>query len=417
MMQGPLQSITTLQPPRYPKVLRVGSSVSAAPPRLAEYAYYALGFYSILADGLGISVPMFGSGMQLVLAAFCIIRLGARATAVYAPLRLPIACALSYVVVQITVHGESIMDGGCRTFITWILTLIIVQSLYLRRGFFHRYALVLFTTGLITLPYLVIGGVGIHERGSVGRSMIQGDFTNANGLGDWFGFCCLYFTIVCVETKHNGVRMASILATVGCLYIVGLTVSRGALLAIAIGITIALRRLLRRGFVPLLVFITLSGIIYTFGVFDQMTSRYTTRGLEETGRFLVWPVVIERFLSSPLVGVGDSNSLTYVPGHSKPIAAHNGFLGLALASGILPFALLAAWWVRAAQNAFSYGEQLADSPFRLPLLAYTFVSTMSGSAAFMGAWGLITFAITMASSTPYGVRRFVVHRVERGRMV
>ena len=56
----------------------------------------------------------------------------------------------------------------------------------------------------------------------------------------------------------------------GCLYIVGLTVSRGALLATAIGITIALRRLLRRGFIPLLVFIILSGIAYTFGVFDRM---------------------------------------------------------------------------------------------------------------------------------------------------
>jgi O-antigen ligase len=210
--------------------------------------------------------------------------------------------------------------------------------------------------------------------------------------------------------------VASILVAVGCLYIVGLSVSRGALLATAIGITIALRRVLRRGFVPLLVFITFSGIMYTFGVFDQMTSHYTARGMEETGRMLVWPVVIERILSSPLVGVGLTNTATYIPGSRKPIEAHNGFLAVALASGILPFALLVAWWIQVTQKAFTYSERLADGPFQLPFLVYTFVTTVIGDLAFMGGWGAVTFASIMASSPPYGVRHLVAPRVETGRM-
>jgi len=59
------------------------------------------------------------------------------------------------------------------------------------------------------------------------------------------------------------------------------------LLGTAIGITIALRRILRRGFLPVLFLVIVSGISYNSGVFDQIVSLYTTRGAEETGRFLV----------------------------------------------------------------------------------------------------------------------------------
>ena len=146
--------MTTPQLPRHPKVLRVGSYASAAPPRLVEYAYYASLYYGMLASFLGISVPILAGGMRLVLAAFCVIRLGSRATAVYAPLRLPLACALSYLIVQMTVYDVSIMADGVRSFIKWMLVLIIIQSLYLRRGFLHRCVLVLFSMGLVGLPHL-----------------------------------------------------------------------------------------------------------------------------------------------------------------------------------------------------------------------------------------------------------------------
>src|SRR5262249_34068153 len=159
-----------------------------------------------------------------------------------------------------------IKGEGIRSFIIWIFALIIIRSLSLHRGFLHRCALVLFSIGLIVLPYLVVKGPGLggmRERLAV-DSTVMGYLSNSNDLGTWFGFYCLYFTIVGIETKHNGVRIVSILIAVGCLYIVGLTVSRGALLATAIGITIACRRLLRGGFVPLLLFITLIGTAYTF---------------------------------------------------------------------------------------------------------------------------------------------------------
>jgi hypothetical protein len=405
--------MTAPQPLRPLKVLRVRSYASVAPPCLVEYTYYTLLLYSMFAPGLGILIPLLAGGMLLILAAFCVIRLESRATAVYASLRLSFAFILSYLVVQSTVHGESID----RNAITWFLMLIIVQSLYLRRGFLHRCVLALFAMGLTALPYLVFSGVGtISERADVDRSMLTGALVGANGLGAWFGFCCLYFTIVGIETKRTGIRVASFLAAVGCLYIAGLSVSRGALVGIAVGITIALCRLLRRSVVQLLVLMILSGTIFNLGVFDRIIAHYTTRGMEDTGRMAVWPLAIKRFLSSPLLGVGASQTLTYVKSRDKLISPHNSFIYVALSSGVLPLVLFVAWWVRAAQNAFSYDERLPDSPFRLPFLVYTFVNTLFGDGAYMTPWGTLAFAVAMAASTSYRVRRLVVHRVERRRL-
>ncbi len=400
--------MTPPQLPQYPKGRRVKTLESAAPPRLVEYTYYAILFYGMLAPGLGILVPNLAGGMLLMLAAFCVHRLGAWATAVYAPITLPLACAMSYLVVQITFHGGSITHG--MSFITWMLTLIIVQSLCLRRGFLHRCTLVLFIMGLITLPYLMFVEEGLgsmNEPANMGRDgIITGDFNNADGLGTWFGFYCLYFIIVGIEAKRNWVRVASSLAAIGCLFIVGLTVCRGALLGIAIGTTLAFRHLLRRGFVPLLVFLILSGIIFSFGVFDQIIALYTTRGTEETGRGRVWPVALEHFLSAPLLGVGAAHTNLLAPGSSKRLTPHNGFLYFAVSSGVLPLALFVAWWMRAAQNAFSYGERLDNGPFRLPLLVYTFVTVMVGDLGFMAPWSIVTISIVMAPN----IRRLVLHR-------
>jgi len=372
-----------------------------------EYAYYALFYYSILASFLGISVSNVAGGMQLLLAAFCVIRLGSRATVVYAPLSLPFAFALSYLIIQITVYDESISE--VLFVIQWMFVLIIFQSLYLRQGFLHRCGLVFFSIGLLLLPYMTLNRDG---RGAVDLPEVS-NFSNANGLGEWFGFCCLYFTVVGIETKRTWVRVAATLAAVGCLSIVGISVSRGALLGTVLGITLALRRLLRRGFVPLLVFIILIGLMFTFGVFDSMISHYTKRGTEDTGRMVGWPVAIERFLSSPLLGVGTSQVFTYVPRSRQYMTPHNSFIYVALTSGILPFALFVAMWIRAAQNAFSDDKRVADGPFRLPLLVYPFVSTVVGDLTFMAPWGVIAFVVAMASSTPYGGRRLVVQRIEK----
>jgi O-antigen ligase len=234
---------------------------------------------------------------------------------------------------------------------------------------------------------------------------------NPNDLASWFGFCALYFTIAGIEAPRMTRRIALWLVTLGCLYVVGLTVSRGTLLAFAIASVVALRRILRRGFLPLLLLCALSWGVYQSGVFDRMTSAYTARVTEESGRFLIWPLAIERFLQAPFIGVGVSDMYIYIPAKNRSNTPHNGFLYVALASGIVPLVLLVGYWWRAARGAFhAQGALIAEATFCLPLLIYTFLITMEGNLPFMKPWAIVALSIAIAADNSYRVRGVVVRR-------
>src|SRR5262245_45238252 len=249
-------------------------NVAWIPSRRVEYLYYFVVFYAIIAAYLGIEVPLVAAGTTVALAGFCLTQMGSRAKKVFAPIGFLLACIISFILVQIAVHGVSITDQMIRTFILLICGMIIVQSLCLRPGFLHRCTLVLFAIGLIAVPHLGFSTPTTGERASADIE-IGGGMRNAGGLGYWFGFCLVSFTILGLEAKQNTVRILYWLAAIGCLVIVGLSVTRGALIASAIAITVGFRGLLKRGFVPILVFIVLSGVTYESGLFNQVISNYT----------------------------------------------------------------------------------------------------------------------------------------------
>ena len=104
-----------------------------------------------------------------------------------------------------------------------------------------------------------------------------------------------------------------------------------------------MRRLLKRGFVPVLFLLSSAWVIYSLGLFDRIADFYATRGTQETGRFVVWPLAFERFLGSPFVGVGAANISTAIWTSDHPIEPHNGLLHVALASGIGPLIFFVAF--------------------------------------------------------------------------
>ncbi len=390
---------------------------SGAPPRFVEYGYYCSIFYAILAPTLGLSVEFLGAGILAVLAGLCVLYVGPRAMTFYARIFFPLGCAFSLVLLQVLFHSESLFGDNVRPFVAWMLALIVVQSLSLRQGFLQRFGVVVFLIGLMLLPYLRMDYVSSVQFQRAGLQEGVG-LANPNDLATWFGFCALYFTIAGIETPRVTVRIVSWLVTVGCLYIVGLTVSRGTLLAFAIASVVALRRVLRRGFLPLLLLCVLSWILYESGVFDRMAAAYTARATEESGRFLVWPLAIERFLQAPLTGVGVSDIYTYIPTKGRSITPHNGFLYVALASGIVPLVFLACYWWRAARGAFrAQGVQTAEAPFCLPLLIYAFLITMEGNLPFMNPWAIVALSIAIAWDASRRVNSIVVRRHRRGSRV
>jgi O-antigen ligase len=378
------------------------------PSRMLEYGYYLSIFYSVMSPALGLSVGMLGAALLAVLAGLCFMRVRATAQVVYSPLLYPLGCATCYLLIQILVHGDSILSNDSRSFVTWMLALVIVQSLALRPGFLHRFAIALFLIGICMLPYLQVSDSDA-ERFRLDRSV---GFSNANDLGAFFGFCCLYFIVSGIEARQVRNRVACGLAAVGCLYVVGLTVSRGPLFAIAVAAVVGGRRLLKRGFIPILVLVLVAFLAYVSGLFDQVLASYQSRLGLETGRFRVWPLALERFWSSPWFGVGVSNLETYVPGHDDPITPHNGFLHVGLSSGLIALLFFVAYWWRSGRAAlFKSREASRDALFYIPLWLYAFLINFQLGLAFMTPWSIAILGAAMSrgSGQPWesasGLRR------------
>jgi hypothetical protein len=392
-----------------PSAPGTGEDVSKyLPPPEVEYGYYAWVFYSIMGSALGISIDLLGIGMLLLLAGFCVLRMGVRTPTVLRPAALPLACGLSFVAIQTLILGQSLMGNSyVRAFVPWILGLVILQCLALRRGFLHRFAIAMLLVGASTLPYL---RTYINDQTRSGLDQTIG-IANPNDLGAWFGFCGVYCAILGLETRRNWLRVASWGAALGCLFVVGLTVSRAPLLAAVISIVLALRNVGKRGLVPLLALAVLAAVVYGLGLFAGTASMYAERGLEETGRFVVWPLAIERFLEVPFTGVGASHVLVFLPGTGHSITPHNSFIFIALASGAIPLAFYLAYWVRLFIDAFRINaDGHEDATFLPSLLLYSFLIAMELNQSFMVPWMMATLCAVA------GTGRFVELSHAAGRL-
>ena len=123
--------------------------------------------------------------------------------------------------------------------------------------------------------------------------------------------------------------------------------------------------------------------------------------MEETGRFLVWPLAFQQFLDSPLFGVGASK--VAIPVYSADdrgvITPHNGFLFIALSAGIIPLIFFAAYWWRAGRGVIcSSVDQSLDAPLLVALFMYGFVITQFGNGTFMRPFIIATLASATTAS-------------------
>lgn len=343
--------------------------------------------------------------MIAALSVFCIWRLKSDLTKLLAPLKLLLACLISFLLIQISIYGESITDSTSRGFIVTILHLILIRCMSLRPGFGHRMTLVLFFVGMAVLPY--IGFKPGLERAYVEED-IAGNFTNANGLAEWFGFCALYFGVLGLEIKRGVVRILAWSAAVICLFIVGLTVSRGALAATGIGLIFASRRILKGGFLPLLILVVLAWVVAETGLFANIYSLYIERGGEDTGRIGIWSEALKMFFSSPFVGFGLEKSGIYLPGEWKPRTTHNTFLFFAVAAGIIPVLFFILFWIVALRRSLGNVEQQDYGPFRAPLLMYVLIISIVGDMSFTFPAGLLGVVIGAGAVAANKLPRFLV---------
>lgn len=369
---------------------KIYNSLVRPPSFLIECGYYATLFYSMLGVALGVSIPLFGAGLLAVLTGLCVLHFGQISAVVFRPIILALTCAVSILFLQTVVHEESIRHDEVRSFVTWILSLLVVQSLCYRKGFLHRFANVSFMIGLCTLPFLKVY-VDIEEYTRIGTSGTG--LANPNAFSMWFGFCAVYFMIVGLQAQNYIVRIGSWSAGLLCLYLVGITVSRGNLLGVSIACAFAFRKMLKRSFLPIIMLLIAGWLIYVTGIVDNLIDYYVERGAEETGRSYLWEVSLNKFLDAWWAGVGLSNSLITLPESGYETNSHNGLLFIAVSSGILPLILFVGYLVGTARAAYQAEcEQRPDALFLFPLFIFALLTLMLSATVFMSPWHLVTFA-------------------------
>jgi len=351
-----------------------------APSALIEYGLYFYMFYTLVGGVWGLFVNNLATGVLILLVILSLSELGSQVMTVIKLLAFPLGCGIAFLFLQFFFF-EEFGTEMVRSILMWMLLLFLLQLLTQRANFLHRFCMVMVVIGLAALPYISFyeAGEGM-QRAKIDRAI---GFSHTNSMGEWYGFCAVYLMLVGWIVRANAVRLMAWMGAVLFAYIVTLTVSRGALLAVAIAIVIASRNFLKNGFLPVLLSLCIGGLVIELGVFDQSVRLYSARGAEESGRLLIWPLILESFYNSPWIGVGHSQVGAVAPS-GKFFMPHNGFLYIAQASGIVPLLLFAAYWVRTARVAFKANTGLdSDKIFYLPFIAYSIIIVNLNDLAFM----------------------------------
>jgi O-antigen ligase len=379
-------------------------------PALLEYAYYGLLLNSFV---LSVWLP-FGSSilgaMYGLLAVICFLKVWPDRHDAYSPIALPLLCAASFIAVQVVVHGESLNGVYTRPFLVWIIQLVLVRTLCLRPRFLHRFAYVALGISVVLVPFLRVGGSGVKQAG-LGAEF---SMSNPNDVGRWFGFLAVCFAVAAIEKKRGFHSILCWMIAAGSFFVVAITVSRGALVAVVIAVLIAMRRILKRGFLPLVSLAMLVWIVAAMGVFERSISFYKKRAGQETGREAVWPRAVDRILKSPVIGYGASHVATYVPGRGM-LTPHNCYLFIALSGGAIPLLLYAGTWIQAGRKVMQAGRmQLPDAPYLASVLVYGFLAVIPENQQFMSAWSTIIICTTLSSTALSAVRQKAVPLAKKG---
>jgi hypothetical protein len=286
--------------------------------------------------------------------------------------------------VQLVLHEESLFGpSDLRNFITWAVSLVVIQSLAVRKGFLHRFALFALFVGFCTVPFL-----NFSEEERVGLEGVA--MSSANAIGMWFGYCFIYFLIAGLEAKNNIVRAASWAGGCFSLVMMGLSVSRGPLLGSAMAGAWAFKRVLKRSFLPIVGLLFICFIVYVTGIADSLIGKYLERGTVDTGRSYLWEVGFKRFLDSWWEGVGFSNYKVVRPLNVNPQGPHNGLLLIGLSSGVVPLAFFIGYlWYAARAALQSRKVKSVYAPFLFPLFLFGMLEAMILDWAFMSPWFMV----------------------------
>ena len=363
----------------------------AYPPAFLEYCWYVNLVYMFLGQVWGIIIPLVGGAIWALVAVGCFLSVYRRAKLVYRPVAWAFYAGILVIIIQVLFHraSQEAWRAGIDV-LAWMAMLLSAQALSHRPQFLQRFAVVMLVIGAACVPF-----IQVRSSGNVMRAWASGTgIGNPNGMGLWFGFCTVYSVFWGFHSQKQTHRAVFWTIAAGCFFMVLLSVSRAPLVAILLACVVGLGSVLKRGYIPLLLFTLFMYVVYLFGLFDEWLGYYAARGTEETGRSGLWATGVERFLNAPWVGYGldDVKVMRRANFFANP---HNGPLHLALAAGIFPVVCFMMYVVKAIIGALRVMRSgfVGEAAIIPPLVAFGVIEVMILDYAFMSPWVVVVFGL------------------------
>lgn len=275
-------------------------------------------------------------------------------------------------------------------FATMMLSAIIFVFLIRRPGFFKRILITMYIAGVFSYWNADVSEYGRLQGG--------GTLTNPNTFAAWMAFCCLGLAMWGFHARN----MIEKVGTWGMMFyglvIIGLTVSRGALVALGFAMLVFLLVYAPRSTSMVNIFITILFIgIGTFAftrtpIYLDITESYEERWDKDTGREELWPAALEKISQSPLLGYGSGGLKIVTTTHVH--SSHNPFLTTGLIGGIFPPLLLGVMYVLGFFRMEKWKP--IDGVFWLPaFFVYVFVMMNFSNWYFIRPWAMLTIVAAL----------------------
>jgi O-antigen ligase len=311
------------------------------------------------------------------------------------PMQLTITISGLFLVVQFLIHGSILSTTYIEFFFQWPAWALIIFKLSERPGFIKRLAIGLFAISLYVRLFIVT------HMDIVARQQFESGsgLDNSNDYAAWIGFSALVFWLWSWKSTNKLHRFVLLICfAVASFFMLG-TVSRGALISLAVGILVGLGAVPKKMWLGTVIILGLA--IFLVQVLSTNTiANYQARLYEESGRLSRWPIAVESLQMQPLWGYG-LNRVAH-KGAGIDITPHNGILLIGLSAGI-PIALLfTILWGLAIfhgyrSRALLFAENTIDA---LPLIFFAFLEMMQANLYFMSVWGLAAMFYCFQDETP-----------------
>ena len=371
------------------KNIQINRNTNRKDLKLLEVLFFSYFIYSNTSEILHVYVPYLGSallGLSAIIAFSIFIKKSFKSETQV--ILLVVATATIFLLIQLIVHGVSLLAKYNSPFLMWPILTITMVVLSRKPNFIIRLVVAMFFISIIRrfIPTIL-------DLTSTSPDLLNlsAEIERVNSIAGWNAFCSLALWLIGWKTKDKLQRILYWGLALLALFLMMEMTSRGALLAFSIGMILGLRGIPRKNWLRIILGISsVVLILSSFTFFNTYIQNYQNRMLEQSGREDLWRGSLVLMRAQPILGygtdlIGGSGDI-YSPTLRIYRAPHNPFILIELSSGIFPLIPFSVMWILAIMKSIRLGNKNRFLVDALPLISCAFTYSFMSNVSFMNLW-------------------------------